>query len=91
MKICTLNSSTSFKSSNFGDISKGRKEFEKLSDIEKVGKLGVEEFRQRFNKSNVGFKLSAPEGDLNGYARYRVIISKVMKNVLAKFKSKKPL
>ncbi|MCM1265773.1 MAG: hypothetical protein NC200_06195 [Candidatus Gastranaerophilales bacterium] len=79
--------STNFTGS--ADLKKGRKAFEALSQTEQVVKEGVEMFRQRFNQKNVGFKLSAPEGDLAEYVRYRISIANVVKKVTEKFRKPK--
>lgn len=69
-----------------GDYQKGKKIFESLSKTEQAGKIGAEMFRQKFNRHNVGFKLSEPEGDLGAYVRLRVSISNAIKKVLDKRK-----
>ncbi len=69
-----------------GDYQKGKKAFEALSRTEQAGKIGAEMFRQNFNRKNIGFKLSEPEGDLNAYVRLKVSISNALKKVLDKRK-----
>lgn len=89
MKIMTVENGPNFRGSIYGNLSKGRKEFEKLSRVEQLVKLGVEKFRREFNSSAYGFQLSPLEGDLNGYVRYRMAIGEAMKKALAKFRVKK--
>lgn len=68
------------------DYKKGKQMFEALSKTEQAGKLGAESFRQNFNRKNIGFKLSEPEGDLDAYVRLKVSISNAIKKVIDKRK-----
>ena len=88
MKILSA-SNLNFRGSIYGDVSKGKKEFEELSREEQLTKLAVEKLRREFNSTAYGFQLSPLEGDLNGYVRYRIAIGEAMKKVLAKFRLKK--
>lgn len=89
MKIMTAENCPKFRGSIYGDLSKGKKEFEKLSQEEKLAKLASEKFRQKFNRQNIMFQLSPLDGDLNGYVRFRIAIGEAMKRALAKFRVKK--
>lgn len=67
-----------------GDYQKGKKAFEALSRTEQSGKIGAEMFRQNFNRRNIGFKLSEPEGDLGAYVRLKVSLSNIIKKIIDK-------
>ena len=85
MKVLQV-SNTNFTGPIYGDLKKGRKEYESLSRTEQVVKTGVEMFRQKFNRENIGFKLSAPDGDLAGYIRYKISIANALEKVTKKYK-----
>ena len=89
MKISAINNRLEFKGSIYGNIEKGRKEFNALSPTEQAIKCGIEQFRQRFNRHN-NYTLSCPNNDLNGYIRYRIMISNAVKKATAKFAKQFP-
>lgn len=69
-----------------GSSYKGQEQFKKLSETEKAVKLAVAKFTQKFNETNIGFKLNYPDNDLHKYINYRVNIEKICLNALKKFK-----
>lgn len=83
MRVSQVNN-TSFTGSV--DLKKGKQAFESLSRTEQAGKLGAEMFRQNFNRKNIGFKLSQPEGNLADYVRFKVAISNAIKKVTEKYR-----
>lgn len=72
-----------------GDISKGKKEFEKLPLAKQVILKDMEKFRQEFNKTHFP-QIPAKNTDLAGYVRHIVFVEQVvkasMKDVFAKLK-----
>lgn len=60
----------------------GREQFNKLSDLEKATRLGIEQFRQRYNSQHYGYPLPAPKDALSQEVRLRVIIKNAMQKVL---------
>ncbi len=60
----------------------GREQFNKLSDIEKATRLGIEQFRQHYNHQNFGHPIPAKTDALSQEVRFRVIIKNAMQKVL---------
>lgn len=63
-----------------GNISKGRKEFEKLPLAKQVALKSMEKFRQDFNQTHFP-PLPAKNTDLAEYVRYAVSIEEVVKKM----------
>ncbi len=72
-----------------GNISKGRKEFEKLSDYEKIILKATEKFRQQYNQTHVP-PILTKDTDLAEYVKHVSFIEEFMKNrindILAKLR-----
>lgn len=76
-------SSVSYKANS--PISEGRKQFNQLSETEQAGLVGVEKFRQRYNKQSVT-PLMVKDTPLAQYVKYKVCIENAMKKTLKNFK-----
>ncbi len=63
-----------------GDISKGRKEFEKLPLAKQVALKSMEKFRQDFNTKNFP-PIPAKDTDLAEYVRHAVLVEEVVKKM----------
>ena len=61
-----------------GDISKGKKEFEKLPLMKQVVLKSVEKFRQDFNAKNFP-PIPAKDSDLAEYVRHAVFVEELVK------------
>lgn len=61
-----------------GDISKGKKEFEKLPLMKQVVLKSVEKFRQDINAKNVP-PIPAKDSDLAEYVRHAVFVEELVK------------
>ena len=63
-----------------GNISKGRKEFEKLPLAKQVALKSMEKFRQDFNTKNFP-PIPAKNTDLAEYVRHAVLVEEVVKKM----------
>ena len=61
-----------------GNISKGRKEFEKLPLAKQVALKSMEKFRQDFNAKNFP-PIPAKDSDLAEYVRHAVFVEELVK------------
>lgn len=62
-----------------GNIGKGREEFKKLSMTEQAVKMGIESFRQKYNRTH--FPALKPEkGNLGEYVHYRLFIQNLVQD-----------
>ena len=61
-----------------GDISKGRKEFEKLPLAKQVVLKSMEKFRQEFNRTHFP-PIPAKDTDLAEYVRHAIFVEEVVK------------
>ena len=61
-----------------GNISKGRKEFEKLPLAKQVALKSMEKFRQNFNAKNFP-PIPAKDSDLAEYVRHAVFVEELVK------------
>ena len=61
-----------------GDISKGKKEFEKLPLMKQVVLKSVEKYRQDFNAKNFP-PIPAKDTDLSEYVRHAVFVEELVK------------
>ena len=72
-----------------GNISKGRKEFETLSDYEQIILKATEKFRQQYNQTHVP-PILTKDTDLAEYVKHVSFIEKFMENrindILAKLR-----
>ena len=72
-----------------GNISKGKKEFEKLSDYKKIILKATEKIRQQYNQTHVP-PILTKDTDLAEYVKHVSFIENFMENrindILAKFK-----
>ena len=66
-------------------LSEGRKQFEQLFESQRVGLIGVEKFRQKFNSTSEHY-LPVKDTPLVQYVKYKVCIENAMKKTLEKFK-----
>lgn len=62
-----------------GDLTKGRKKFEKLPLIEQIVLKSREKARQEFNQTHFP-PISQQKGDLADYVRYCVMMEDIVKN-----------
>ncbi len=62
-----------------GNIGKGREEFKKLSLTEQAVKMGIESFRQKYNRTHFP-ALEAEKGNLGEYVRYRLFIQNLVQD-----------
>lgn len=74
----------------YGNISKGREEFEKLPLSEQFAQKTMEKCRQKFNNKTL-FPISARDTKLTEYVRHVVFVEefvkKKMKNIFANLKN----
>lgn len=70
-----------------GNISKGRKEFEKLSDYEKIALKTTEKVRQKYNQTHVP-PITTKNTDLAEYVRLAASIDEFVKKRIGKVFSK---
>ena len=64
----------------YGDISKGKKEFEKLPLMKQVVLKSMEKFRQDFNAKNFP-PIPAKDSDLAEYVRHAVFVEELVKKI----------
>ncbi len=64
-------------------INKGKQEFNKLSQTERAIKIGVEKFRQNYNKTHTPI-LSAPKNNIGKFIRFKVSIKQALEKALKK-------
>ena len=67
-----------------GDISKGKKEFEKLPLAKQVALKSMEKFRQEFNQTHTP-PIPAKDTDLAKYVRHAVFIENLAKSKMKTF------
>ncbi len=66
-------------------LNKGKQKFNKFSQTEQAIKLGVEKFRQNYNKTHTPI-LSAPKNNIGKFLRLKVSIKQAIEQVLKKNK-----
>lgn len=62
----------------------GKDQFEKLSKLQKVGVIGVEQARQNYNRTLGYPKLQMKPTPLNYYVKHLVDIKNIIKDVISK-------